>query len=130
VEKFFISTYYLLTGCMSRYWNGLYAKRGIPWFYWSDPGMAKPGGKTYSNWGYDSTINQTEPVNLPYTATYICGAGMLNESTASGAWGWSNRNCSEKNVFICRISRGWLGWACSGVGGSALAAEDGLRAWC
>jgi hypothetical protein len=102
---------------MPRYWNGLYAKRGIPWFYWSEPGMAKPGGKTYSNWGFDSNINQTEPVDLPYSSTFICGASMLNESTASGAWGWSNRNCSEKNVYICRISRGLLDWdACCGCG--------------
>ncbi len=105
MESFFINTYYLLTGCMTSYWNGLQAKKGIPWFFWSDVGMGKPGGAKYSNWGFDSTINATEPIDKPYSAQWTCGASMLNQSTSSGTWGWSNKNCNEKRIFICRISR-------------------------
>ena len=107
VENFFISAYYMITGCMGSYWNGLYAKRGIPWFYWSEFQMPRPGAKNYVNWGFDPVLNQTQPINLPWSQQFICGASMLNESTATGAWGWSNKNCSNKYISICKISRGW-----------------------
>jgi hypothetical protein len=105
VETFFIRAYYLITGCMGSYWNGLFAKRGVPWFYWSEFQMPRPGAKNYVNWGFDSALNQTEPVPLPWAQQWVCGASMLNESTASGAWGWSNKNCTNKYVSICKISR-------------------------
>ena len=109
VESFFINAYYLIpSSCMRRYWNGLYAKRGIPWFYWSEYQMPRPGAKNYVNWGADNvTTNSTltQPIDQPFAQSWICGASMVNETTEKGSWGWGNRNCTEKNVFICKISR-------------------------
>ncbi len=106
VEKFFISTYYLIQSCMPRYWNGLYAKRGIPWFFWTEFLMPRPGASNYVNWGFNNRTNTTAPSDFPWSNGWICGASMQNETNQdTGAWGWENRNCTEKNVFICKISR-------------------------
>jgi hypothetical protein len=114
VENFFISTYYLIRSCMPRYWNGLYAKRGIPWFYWTEYLMPRPGAQNYVNWGFNSKANLTQPTNFPWSQGWICGSSMLNESSVdTGAWGWGNRNCTEKSVSICKISREWIHCLCA-----------------
>ncbi len=100
-----------------------------PQFYWTDAGMARPGAKNYVNWGFDPNTNITEPVNREYASKWICGASMQNETTEVNAWGWANRNCTEKRVFICRIARGCLErWPVADValGGAPAAASHML----
>ena len=66
--------------------------------------VPSPSFKTYTHWGMDSSTNATEPNNL--SGKEACGVANVTQEY-EGAWGWSDTNCNNAFVHICRIMRGW-----------------------
>ena len=68
---------------------------------------ADPSSSTYQHWGViNGTGGSTTPEPNQLGGAENCGAG--NSSQAFGkAWGWSDADCMQPAVSICKYMRGW-----------------------
>ena len=113
VEDRFTSQGVLLPTFHLRYWLGLYIPYRDPklWpgFLWFD-GMPAPTTyakplDTYGHWGIwvdDEGDERREPNNA--FPPEFCTVANYSQAFEQ-AWGWSDQNCEDKFIAICKISR-------------------------
>lgn len=112
VEEFFIEQGVLLPTFHKRYWLGLEIAEGDnnrlwPWFLWldgsPDPSTPSNPSSNYAVWGRmylsDGRIRD-EPNNL-VRPEFCCVANYTQSQ--DGVWAWSDQNCDEEYIFICKI---------------------------
>jgi hypothetical protein len=100
VEQYYIVNGYLLPKFHKFYWSGLYAPKAWPYFKWIEPTFPAPATSNYAYWG--SNDNTTEPNQK----TELCGGSHVTYVDATdNTWGWADNNCSNKEVYMCRVMR-------------------------
>jgi hypothetical protein len=100
----------LVPGQNPQYWIGL-ESQSWPTFAWSDTTVPAPNAKGgYTNWGtyYDAQdpVQQYRPEPNNLVSPETCAVG--NYTQASGkplTWAWSDANCLNNFVSLCRINR-------------------------
>jgi hypothetical protein len=111
VESYFTRTGALMPGVHRAYWLGLFIPNVDPrlWpnFKWLDgypnPSTYHNPTDVYGHWGQlvlDDGSAVEEPNNL--APPEFCAVANASMAFAS-AWGWSDRNCEERFVTICKI---------------------------
>jgi hypothetical protein len=91
----------------SAYWLGMYLPyqdpRPWPDFLWLD-GSPTPYPPGYVHWGtmYVGEVGQfaAEPNN--WQAPEYCAVANYSQAYTT-AWGWSDQNCDDKYIFMCKI---------------------------
>lgn len=64
----------------------------------------------YKNWGVfqDPSKNSTQPDNA--LGQENCGvANWTQRAGTPDAWGWDDRPCNHKYIFMCRVTSEWPG---------------------
>lgn len=111
MESYFINQGYLLPEFHLRYWLGLYIPMRDPklWprFLWLD-GSPEPSNPAepnvnYAHWGVTYLADGTrldEPSNR--LRPQFCVTANCTQQF-DGAWGWSDENCDDRYMFICKV---------------------------
>jgi hypothetical protein len=112
VEIYFTELGVLLPEFHKAYWIGLQIPeyditRQWPYFVWEDgsppPSTAGNPSNNYANWGQMTMADglvRDEPNNIH--PPEFCGVANYTQTTAE-AWAWSDQNCEDRHVFICKL---------------------------
>ena len=104
--------YMLVSGQNPQYWIGL-ESQSWPTFVWSDTKVPAPNSRNgYTNWGtYYNPLDpvqqyRPEPNNL--VSPENCAVGNYTQAAGKPfTWAWSDANCLNNFVSLCRINRKW-----------------------
>lgn len=62
----------------------------------------------YANWGVYSENNQNSSQPDNKLGGENCGVANWTQSTGTPkAWGWDDKPCSHKYIFMCRVQGAW-----------------------